>query len=193
MCSRRAKLLFRDEGTSSQRAIPTKSCAQGQPQLSQLQRPTSRIPPRRPRPPLRTPQSGVVIIADPEHLPLDIYEPARAPPKVPSHITKTKAVTMSTSVGVNVRFPIPSGTHTHIHTQVFSHLTYHGDLSETMSCETRHRRDDSIKKANLSSTGAPMVRTRLRSLLRRLPPTLVIRRRPSKGGTKGLATQGIAH
>jgi hypothetical protein len=65
-------------------------------------RPTTRIPPRRPR--LHTPDLSkrCIVVADPESLPLDTPELHSSP-----RTSLARPVTMSTSVGVNVRLHFP--------------------------------------------------------------------------------------
>lgn len=55
-------------------------------------------------------------------------------------------------------------------------------LAELYRCEIN---------ANSDATGPPMVRPRLRSLLRSLPPAVVIGRGQGKGCAKGLGAQAV--
>ena len=153
VAQRRAKLWFRDEGTSSQPPIPSKSCA-SQPQLSPLNAQQPASPPHDALvTTLRIPSSGVISIARPDYLPLDTDEldnDYRKSSHDPHHVHFRRC---QRTLCPSKRLP----------------------RSLTRPCGTSTSSRDGTARLMVVSTGPPMVRTRIRCLLRCLPPALVIR------------------
>ena len=135
----------------SQRSRP--NLAPGPTSTFTAQRPTTRIRPDALVTTLRIPSSGVISIAHPEYLPLDIYEPDndyRKSSHDPHHVHFRRC---QRTLCPSKRLP----------------------RSLTRPCGTFASSRDGTTRLMVVFTGPPMVRTRIRRLLRCLPPALIIR------------------